>query len=152
MNDQITDQADEILNKLFQIRGLSKKHLAEQLTEFQLTPAQYVALKILCDESRGMKMSILAKQAHQVSATMTGIIDRLEYQGLVQRERMETDRRNVYVHLTQKGKALLLEIKSTMRLNFQEILDQLDEDQKTLLFETIDIIIDHFTKSLRGNT
>jgi DNA-binding MarR family transcriptional regulator len=143
-------QADEFVNKLFQIRWLSKKHLAEELTIYQLTPAQYAALKLLCDEPQGMKMSSLAAQAHQVSATMTGIIDRLEYQGLVERKRQNADRRNVYVHLTEKGEFLLLEIKNAMRSRFQEILNRLDANQKNLLFDTIDIVIDYFTEHLRG--
>ena len=152
MNEQSNYQVDQFLNKLFKLRWLSKKHLAEELTAYQITPAQYAALKNLLDEPNGMKMSVLAKRANQVSATMTGIIDRLEGQQLVQRTRLESDRRNVYVHITDKGKNLLEEIMDSKKAKFQQILDHFDEHQKALLFETIDSAIEYFNENLRGNT
>jgi DNA-binding MarR family transcriptional regulator len=152
MNPERTKEADEFLNKLFKLRWLSKKHLAEELTSFQITPAQYAALKLLLDEPEGMKMSTLAKQAHQVSATMTGIIDRLEMQELVQRNRLKSDRRNVSVQITEKGKQLINRILAAKKIKFQEILEQLSDDQKAQLFSSIDTAIDYFSDNLRGNS
>ena len=152
MDETNTYHVDEFLHKLFRLRWLSKKHLTDELIAYQITPAQYATLKILLDEPEDMKMSALAKKAHQVSATMTGIIDRLEIQELVQRTRLKSDRRNVYVHLTDKGKNLLNEIMAAKKARFQEILDRFDEHQKALLFETIDAAIEYFNENLRGNT
>ena len=43
----------------------------------------------------------------QVVPAMTGLLDRLEKQELVKRERCTQDRRVVYIELTDKAKALL---------------------------------------------
>jgi DNA-binding MarR family transcriptional regulator len=48
----------------------------------------------------------------QVVPAMTGLLDRLEKQGLVHRERCTEDRRVVYVQLTDAARALLQQMDS----------------------------------------
>ncbi|MBI9047978.1 MAG: MarR family transcriptional regulator [Anaerolineaceae bacterium] len=144
--------ANEFSNKLLNLRWLSKKHLAEELATYQLTPSQYVTIKTIADQPQGIKMSVLAKQAHQVSATMTGIIDRLESQNLVIRYRVETDRRSVYVQLTDEGQLLLKQISAAKTVKFKEILDRLSDEEKELLFNVIDTATTYFSENLRGNS
>jgi DNA-binding MarR family transcriptional regulator len=67
------------------------------------------------------------------SGAMTNRIDRLEQQGLVQRQRDDADRRRVLVVLTDDGRAL---IDQTMNANvaiLRELLAPLDEDERETL-------------------
>lgn len=75
--------------------------------EFDLTPSQYNVLRILRGEGKPMPSLEVADRMIQVVPAITGLVDRLEKQGLVSRERCTEDRRVVYVEITMKGKALL---------------------------------------------
>lgn len=75
--------------------------------EYDLTHSQYNVLRILRGEGRPMPCLEIADRMIQVVPAMTGLLDRLEKQGLVVRERCTEDRRVVYVSLTESAKDLL---------------------------------------------
>lgn len=75
--------------------------------EFDLTHSQYNVLRILRGEGKPMPCLEIGDRMIQVVPAMTGLLDRLEKQGLVLRERCTQDRRVVYVTLTDSAKDLL---------------------------------------------
>jgi DNA-binding MarR family transcriptional regulator len=75
--------------------------------EYGLTSSQYNVLRILRGEGKPMPCLEIGERMIQVVPAMTGLLDRLEKQGLVRRERCTEDRRVVYVELTEKAKELL---------------------------------------------
>lgn len=91
------------LRRIFQaISDFSRQ--AERVTG--LTGSQLWAVKII-SECRSIKVSELSRRMYLHPATVVGILDRLEAQELVQRNRSKTDRRVVYVELTPKGETLV---------------------------------------------
>ena len=70
------------------------------LREFGMTSSQYNVLRILRGEGQPMPCLEIASRMIQVVPAMTGLLDRLEKQGLVGRERCTEDRRIVYVALS----------------------------------------------------
>ena len=77
------------------------------LREYDLTQSQYNVLRILRGEGKPMPCLEIGDRMIQVVPAMTGLLDRLEKQGLVQRERCTEDRRVVYVELTEAARGLL---------------------------------------------
>lgn len=75
--------------------------------EYDITSSQYNVLRILRGEGRPMPCLEIANRMIQVVPAMTGLLDRLEKQGLVTRDRCTEDRRIVYVALTDKATQLL---------------------------------------------
>lgn len=75
--------------------------------EFGLTGSQYNVLRILRGEGAPLPSLEIADRMIQQVPAITGLIDRLEQQGLVRRERCERDRRVVYVRLLPAGADLL---------------------------------------------
>src|SRR5262245_22623971 len=75
--------------------------------EHGLTPTQYNVLRILRGEGKPLPCLEIADRMIQVVPAITGLIDRLEQQGLVQRERCTEDRRVVHVAITEKARAVL---------------------------------------------
>jgi DNA-binding MarR family transcriptional regulator len=75
--------------------------------EFGLTSSQYNVLRILRGEGKPMPCLEIADRMVQVVPAMTGLLDRLEKQGLITRERCSEDRRVVYIALTEKAKEQL---------------------------------------------
>lgn len=77
------------------------------LREYDLTQSQYNVLRILRGQGKPMPCLEISDRMIQVVPAMTGLLDRLEKQGLVQRERCTEDRRVVYVELTDAARKLL---------------------------------------------
>ena len=78
---------------------------AAQLRPWGVTPTQYGALCFLLE--RSLTASELGRVMLLTSTTMTGIIDRLERDGLVERGSNPEDRRQSPVVLTERGRALV---------------------------------------------
>ena len=75
--------------------------------EFGITSSQYNVLRILRGEGKPMPCLEIADRMIQVVPAMTGLLDRLEAQELIHRERCTEDRRVVYVEPTAKALDLL---------------------------------------------
>ena len=71
----------------------------------------------------------LARQADVSPATMTAMLDHLEKDGMVARRRSETDRRQVIVSLTERGRACLDAKRAAWDQRWQEMLDHHSEDE-----------------------
>lgn len=77
---------------------------------YALTPSQYNVLRILRGEGKPMPCLEIASRMIQVVPAITGLIDRLEAQELVLRDRCIEDRRVVYITLTDKARKLLTQM------------------------------------------
>ncbi len=76
---------------------------ARLLREHGLTPSQYNILRILRGEGMPLPILEIASRTITVVPGITGLIDRLEQAGFVNRLRCEKDRRVIYVALTDHG-------------------------------------------------
>ena len=70
-----------------------------------LSTAQMHTIEIV-GHSESLRMKELAKKMGVTTGTLTVMVDRLEQQGLLQRQAHETDRRSYLIVLTDKGKKL----------------------------------------------
>ena len=70
----------------------------EILKEYKLSKIQFIALQWVNDSS-GITIGQVAKNLDLAYSTTTDIIDRLEKNGFVRRERSETDKRLVQVNI-----------------------------------------------------
>ncbi|WP_460428508.1 MarR family winged helix-turn-helix transcriptional regulator [Azotobacter armeniacus] len=73
-----------------------------------LTPMQLLILQVLADETQ-LTASALSRRVSLTAATLSGLLDRLEERGLLQRQRDEQDRRRQWLLLAEAGRALLQE-------------------------------------------
>jgi DNA-binding MarR family transcriptional regulator len=94
----IVDLIDKINKKLFRIHN-------EFITAIGMTPQQYFILHYLW-ENDGVPLNELAKVHGTAKSTITGIVDTMEKNGLVSRERITDDRRVILIKLTAKGKKI----------------------------------------------
>lgn len=77
----------------------------ELLAPLGVTPVQYAVLKVLSD-SDGISGTDLGARMVLDSASITGVIDRLESLGLVERRADSDDRRVQRIFATKKSRAL----------------------------------------------
>ena len=83
--------------------------------EFELSPPQATALATL-DPEQPMPMSELAGTLRCDNSNVTGIVDRLEERGLVERRAAEHDRRVKRLHLTEEGAG----VQAALRARLEE--------------------------------
>ena len=84
---------------------LMKRALYLKLADAGVTPTQWTVLMCLWDKD-GLSFTELGKRLSFDHPTITGVVDRMEREKLVKRQRDHLDRRVVNVFLTQKGKDL----------------------------------------------
>lgn len=83
----------------------------------------------LLEASGPMPMGHLAEQLDISVASMTGVIDRMEARGLVERRRDSKDRRVVLVHPGKGGRKLFDDIGRRRRLGLAALLSKLSDEQ-----------------------
>src|SRR5271166_1479577 len=76
---------------------------ARLFRQHDLTPSQYNILRILRGEGKPLPILEIASRTITVVPGITGLIDRLEQAGFVNRQRCEKDRRVIKVALTDHG-------------------------------------------------
>ena len=80
---------------------------ARLLREHDLTPSQYNVLRILRGEGKPLPILEIASRTITVVPGITGLIDRLEQAGFVNRVRCEKDRRVIFVALAERASKAL---------------------------------------------
>src|SRR2546426_9695114 len=77
---------------------------------WDLSPSQFNILNLLCDRPDGCTQIELSRLLIMYRSNVTGLVDRLEARGLVQRRDSAHDRRVYRVILTAAGKRLVRQI------------------------------------------
>jgi DNA-binding MarR family transcriptional regulator len=85
--------------------GPQRRRFMALASEYELSPPQLGALKAM-DPDQPLAMSQLAGILGCDNSNVTGIVDRLEYRGLVERRPADHDRRVKLLALTDEGRAL----------------------------------------------
>jgi DNA-binding MarR family transcriptional regulator len=100
---------------------------ARLLREHGLTPSQYNILRILRGEGKPLPILEIASRTIAVVPGITGLVDRLEQAGFVNRLRCEKDRRIIYVALTDQGMAALAALDEPLVALHRELLGHLSQ-------------------------
>lgn len=83
---------------------------ASQLAVHGLSEGRFILLFLLDASSEGIAPKTLAEQAGITRATVTGLLDGLEREELIERHADKDDRRALKIQLTSKGKVLAKEV------------------------------------------
>ena len=98
---------------------------SERMHRAGISMAHFHLLSML-DRHGDTTMSRIAEQLDVSLSNATGLVDRIEERGLVERVRVADDRRVVQVRLTADGHRLLREVELLKDDMLQRILGQLD--------------------------
>ena len=106
---EIKPEVDSILEAIVYLYTESRRVTKEVARSAELTGPQLTVLKVL--EGLGdISLSELSERIRAQNSTVTGIIDRMEREGLVVRARSTEDRRVVHIRLTEKGARIARDI------------------------------------------
>ncbi|WHY84916.1 MarR family transcriptional regulator [Neobacillus novalis] len=103
------------------ISGIIKQKGREMLSNYKITPPQFVALQWLFEDG-DMTIGELSNKMYLACSTTTDLVDRMEKNLLVERVKDLSDRRVVRIHLLEEGNRIIDEVIKKRRVYLQEVL------------------------------
>ncbi len=102
---------EEIVRLLMDVSRTLSSHYDAKLAELRLTLPQAMLLRQLGD---ALPMNEAAGKLHCDPSNVTGIVDRLEARGLIERQHLTTDRRVKHLALTPSGRRLRHKVEAIL--------------------------------------
>jgi MarR family transcriptional regulator, organic hydroperoxide resistance regulator len=115
---------DAIVEAIVYLYTESRRVTKDIAGRFGLTGPQLAVVKMLEPVGK-LSLSDLSSKIRARNSTVTGIIDRMEREGLVERRRSDSDRRVINIVLTRKGRELAREIDVEPVQIFRRVLSEL---------------------------
>jgi MarR family transcriptional regulator, organic hydroperoxide resistance regulator len=131
MKTRVQSPAREAWILMRDIALVMKERIWAIAGEFELAPMQVHALRTL-EPGQEVPMSALAGTLHCDPSNITGITDRLEARGLIERRSAPHDRRVKLLALTPEGEALRERISEVIDTPPPQIESLSRADQRTL--------------------
>jgi DNA-binding MarR family transcriptional regulator len=99
---ELKHDVDQILEAILYLYTESRRITKDLARTVDLTGPQLTVLKML-EAVEDLSLSELSDRIRAQNSTVTGIVDRMEREGLVVRARSEEDRRVIKIKMTDKG-------------------------------------------------
>ena len=120
--------------RLLACHSLIESHLRTQLRrQFGTTLARFDLMAQLDRHPRELKMGELSQLLMVTGGNVTGLVDRLINEGLIERRDDPSDRRAYFVRLTHKGQALFDQMASAHEQWLISLFNGLDKVQQNQL-------------------
>jgi MarR family transcriptional regulator, organic hydroperoxide resistance regulator len=117
-------EVESIVETIIYLYTESRRLTKGMAMQFGLTGPQLTVIKLL-ESFDNLSLSSLSERIRAQNSTVTGIIDRMEREGLVRRERSTSDRRVVHIKLCEKGQRLARQIQVEPMEIFRDALASL---------------------------
>ena len=129
---------EEALLNLGRTYEFLSQRLGELLKQYQLTPTQYNMLRILRGAGAdGVTCSQATERMLSPDPDVTRLLDRMEAQDLIRRERSKEDRRVVITRITERGLELTNRIDAPLSQLLRRYLGRVGQAR---LRELVDIL------------
>ncbi|QCI11761.1 homoprotocatechuate degradation operon regulator HpaR [Pseudomonas putida] len=122
---------------LLQAREATMAFFRPALNAHDLTEQQWRVIRILRQNGE-LESHQLAELACILKPSMSGVLKRLERDGVVARRKSPEDQRRVFISLTVKGQQAFLAMSEEMGRNYDRILGQFGEDKLQQLMQLLD--------------
>ncbi|AMW99540.1 MarR family transcriptional regulator [Rummeliibacillus sp. G93] len=125
---QTNEQIALLEKNLRHIAALIKQRGREILSNYTITPPQFIALQWL-HELGDMTIGDLSNKMYLAFSTTTDLVDRMEKNALVQRIRDTQDRRVVCIHLLEEGERIIEEVIEQRQNYLADLVKDFSSDQ-----------------------
>ena len=110
--------------------------LSKDLNAGRISYAQLFLLGCL-DQTESLTMSDIARRMGHSTAAATGLVDRLQKLGYVDRMHAEEDRRKIMVMITEKGRRMVRRMREGLASSLARLLAEMDAAEQPLLPQRI---------------
>jgi DNA-binding MarR family transcriptional regulator len=114
-------------------------NLSKELNKGNVSYAQFFLLGYLAKEDY-LTMTHISKKMGHSTAAATGLVDRLEKLGYVQRLHASDDRRKVMVQITRKGIDLVDKMREDIIENLVEVMAEMDSGVTSAVMQASELI------------
>ncbi|WP_405059306.1 MarR family transcriptional regulator [Kribbella sp. NBC_01505] len=122
-------------NDLVWLSVLVQRRYAQICADHDLTSVQATLLCVIKDRAVGM--GELAQMLGVAKNALSGLVDRMERLGLVQRESVQSDRRAVMLSTTARGDELVTALYADVGARLPDIAAVLPADQRDQLAQAV---------------
>ncbi|WP_312934084.1 homoprotocatechuate degradation operon regulator HpaR [Pseudomonas sp.] len=122
---------------LLQAREATMAFFRPALNAHDLTEQQWRVIRILRQQGE-LESHRLAELACILKPSMSGVLKRLERDGIVARRKSAEDQRRVFINLTVKGQQVFLAMSEEMGRNYANIQQQFGDDKLQHLMQLLD--------------
>jgi homoprotocatechuate degradation regulator HpaR len=126
---------------LLQAREAVMQHTRPSLREHGLSDQQWRVLRVL-GEHGTVETGRVAREAYILGPSLTGVLARMERDGLIRRERDPADQRRSVVEATPKGLKLVDRLSFTIEAHYQWLEKSLGKQKLQQLYELLDELIE----------
>jgi homoprotocatechuate degradation regulator HpaR len=126
---------------LLQARESVMAHTRPSLREHGLSDQQWRVLRVL-GEHGTVETGRVAREAYILGPSLTGVLARMERDGLIRRERDPADQRRTVVEATPKGLKLVEKLSRTVEAHYEWMEKSLGKQKLAELYELLDQVID----------
>src|SRR5437016_347788 len=103
MRAAFKEDLDRIVEGIIYLVTESRRLSKDEASQYAVTPTQLSSRKLM-HQIGGLSLGTLSREIRAHNSTVSGIVDRMEAAGLVERARSEEDRRVWIIRLTTQGK------------------------------------------------
>ncbi|MGO3741638.1 homoprotocatechuate degradation operon regulator HpaR [Kerstersia sp.] len=122
---------------LLQAREASMQFFRPSLNRHSLTEQQWRILRTL-EQHGDMESHQLADLVCILKPSMTGILNRMERDGLVSKRKAEHDQRRIYVSITENGSNIYQRMTQEVEQNHKRLQQQFGKDKLDQLLALLD--------------
>jgi homoprotocatechuate degradation regulator HpaR len=126
---------------LLQARESVMQHTRPSLREHGLSDQQWRVLRVL-GEHGTVETGRVAREAYILGPSLTGVLARMERDGLISRERDPADQRRTVVEATAKGRKLVERLSFTIEAHYQWLEKSLGKPKLAQLYALLDELIE----------
>ncbi len=119
-----------------------RKALEAKFAEAGITATQFMVLDTLKGE-QGLPLSEIGKKIYLDKPAITGLADRLEKDGFVERRRSSHDRRVIRLHITAKGEQVHTELEPLVIAVDRDLTKVLESKELSALRNALNQIWTH---------
>jgi homoprotocatechuate degradation regulator HpaR len=125
---------------LLQARESVMAHTRPRLREQALSDQQWRVLRVL-GEHGVVETGKVAREAFILGPSLTGVLTRMERDGLIRRTRDPADQRRSVVEATSKGLQLVATLSQTIEAHYAWMETSLGKQKLTQLYALLDQVI-----------
>ncbi len=125
---------------LLQAREAVMGHTRPSLREHGLSDVQWRVLRVL-GEHGTVETGRVAREAFILGPSLTGVLARMERDGLITRERDAADQRRTVVQATPAGRKLVKKLSTSIEAHYASMEKSLGKTQLAQLYGLLDELI-----------
>ena len=125
---------------LLQAREAVMAHTRPSLRRHALSDQQWRVLRVL-GEHGTVETGRVAREAFILGPSLTGVLARMERDGLVERTRDPQDQRRSVVRATARGRTLVRRLSATIEAHYQRLEQTMGKDKLAQLYALLDELI-----------